>query len=148
MALVIGKSVRDGMVQHARSAYPNECCGILVGHRLGPDYRVARQIPTDNIAAGDRRRTYQVEWKALFETLKGVRRGPEELVGFYHSHPEGPARPSPRDLASAWTDQAYVIVSLVGRAGRRFTSWRVHRGGSAFEREAIVLDEPGGPSVR
>ena len=56
-----------------------------------------------------------------------------ELLGFYHSHPDHPARPSETDLAQAWPNLTYIIIAV--REGRpedlRF--WRLREDRSGFE---------------
>ena len=60
-----------------------------------------------------------------------------ELLGFYHSHPDHPARPSQYDLDHAWPFFSYIIVSV--RAGRpeAMTSWRLREDRSAFDPETL-----------
>ena len=65
-----------------------------------------------------------------------------ELLGFYHSHPDHPARPSQHDLDHAWPVFAYVIVAVDGGEPRVMTSWRLREDRSAFDEEPVAV-EPG-----
>ncbi len=65
-----------------------------------------------------------------------------ELLGFYHSHPDHPARPSRYDLDHAWPVFAYVIVAVEGGEPRALTSWRLRDDRSAFDEEPVVVEEP------
>jgi proteasome lid subunit RPN8/RPN11 len=66
-----------------------------------------------------------------------------ELIGFYHSHPDSPARPSRYDLEHAWPTFAYVILSVEGAAPRALTSWRLREDRSIFDEEPISVRAAG-----
>ena len=61
-----------------------------------------------------------------------------ELLGFYHSHPDHPARPSQYDLDHAWPVFAYVIIAIAKGEPQAITSWRLREDRSAFEEERIT----------
>ncbi|WP_226480661.1 desampylase [Natrinema amylolyticum] len=111
--IVLPTVVREAILERARDGEPDEICGVL-GGEFEPDgrSRVRSQYPAANVADTPRTR-YEIdpeEQLAIFERLED--RG-EEIVGFYHSHPRGPPRPSATDAARAtWPDRSYVIVSL------------------------------------
>ncbi|WP_247002906.1 desampylase [Halosolutus gelatinilyticus] len=112
-ALILPASVRDAIVDRAREGSPEEICGVLGGEYAPDDWsRVRSQYPAENVAETPRTR-YRIDPEAqlaIFERLEG--RG-EQIVGFYHSHPRGPPRPSATDAARAtWPDRSYAIVSL------------------------------------
>ena len=99
----------DRMVSHARSCLPEEACGFLVGLRQRAD----RLVPAPNQLRS--RTEFAVEPRFLFALFRELRRTGEDLVGIYHSHPDGAAVPSERDVASAYyPDCAQVIVSFRG----------------------------------
>ncbi|MFP8955324.1 desampylase [Natrialbaceae archaeon A-CW3] len=123
--LDLPKSIERGMVEDARAAAPEECCGVLGGRFDANRSRVDSRYPTRNVAT-EPRREYRIdpeEQLAVFEELED--RG-EEIVGFYHSHPRGPFAPSETDVAgAAWPNRSYVIVSLEGDFGEpAIGSWR------------------------
>ena len=62
------------------------------------------------------------------------------LLGFYHSHPDHPARPSRYDLDHAWPVFAYVIVAVEGGEPRALTSWRLRDDRSAFDEEPVIVE--------
>jgi len=107
--LEIGRDVRRAILAHARAARPRECCGLLVGRGA----RVLFAVPTPNRARGQSR--YLVDVRVHLDLQKTLRRFVPSLhvVGAYHSHPNGPARPSPTDVREA-CDPAWVhlIVGL------------------------------------
>ncbi|MFP9190476.1 desampylase [Natronosalvus vescus] len=123
--LELPESIEEAIVEDARSAVPEECCGVFGGGFDTNRSRVDSRYPTRNVAA-EPRREYRIdpeEQLAVFEELED--RG-EEIVGFYHSHPRGPHEPSETDVAgAAWPDRSYVIVSLEGDHGEEVIgSWR------------------------
>jgi proteasome lid subunit RPN8/RPN11 len=111
MAFVLPRVVREAMVEHARRERPLECCGLLVGWNGS----ILEAVPMTNIAASPTRfRVDDREHIALRRILR--QRVPlQQIVGVYHSHPAGPARPSETDVAEAYyPDWLYVIVGLAG----------------------------------
>ncbi len=141
-SLHIGQSVLESLLAHAGCDYPDECCGILVGRAGGPDVYVDRAIPANNIAEGDRATSYQLDWRTLFSSVRSARTSPGhgQMVGFYHSHPDGSAEPSQRDRQAAWPDYSYLIVSMSDGRCTAVTSWRIPGEGKAFQPEPIVRE--------
>ena len=61
------------------------------------------------------------------------------LLGFYHSHPDHPAEPSAFDLAHAWPNLSYVILSVRDGVPGDMKSWRLDADRSRFAEETSVL---------
>src|SRR4029434_591394 len=61
-----------------------------------------------------------------------------ELLGFYHSHPDHPARPSQYDLDHAWPYFSYVIVAVRAGEPEDMTSWRLREDRSEFDQESLT----------
>ncbi len=112
------------IVAHARRAYPNECCGLMLGSRGADRSEVAGIIESPNIAEGDRCISYQVDWGLLLSASKASRAAEEEIIGFYHSHPNGPPVPSRTDEGDAWLDHSYLIVARPHDSSPEVTCWR------------------------
>jgi len=107
-------AVRDALLDHAREGAarspPAEVCGVLAGAR-GPPDRVTDTHRVDNVAARPRT-AYELDPAATVATVDRIENAGEDVVGFYHSHPESPAVPSATDRAKAtWTGYVYAIVS-------------------------------------
>jgi proteasome lid subunit RPN8/RPN11 len=62
-----------------------------------------------------------------------------ELVGWYHSYPDHPARPSEFDREHAWPWYSYVIVSVDAGKPQQMTSWLLAEDRSHFNFEEIVI---------
>jgi len=112
--LKIGKSEFDKLRRHGEETYPHECCGVLLG-QMGEDgvrtvTSVARAGNTRTDSAHNR---YNIDPKELVRIQRAGRERGEDIVGFYHSHPDHPARWSSTDLAEAhWFGCSYVITSV------------------------------------
>lgn len=148
MSLKVSPKVLKDVAQEAENAFPEECCGFLIGpipdafEKPGRTVAVleARALP-NGWESPARTHRYQIDPKVFAEVegeLSGTGRG---IVGFYHSHPSVPAWPSPFDLERAWPCYSYWIVSVrEGRAdGSR--SWMRSEDGKSFLEEPIVVEE-------
>jgi len=92
--------------------YPQECCGVLLGSALDGCRTVSLTIACDNKQADPRRR-YSIASERLIEIQKLARARDEDIIGFYHSHPDREPHFSPTDLDEAnWFDCSYVITSV------------------------------------
>jgi proteasome lid subunit RPN8/RPN11 len=98
--------------RHGEETYPHECCGALVGREDG----VTEVVALPNTTEEGPRRRFLVRPSDYREAEKRASELGGELLGFYHSHPDHPARPSQYDLDHAWPTFAYVIVSVLGQA--------------------------------
>ena len=100
--------------RHGEETYPHECCGVLLG-QIGDDgmrsvTSVARAGNTRTDSAHNR---YNIDPKDLIRIQREGRERGEDIIGFYHSHPDHPAQWSQTDLAEAhWFGCSYVITSV------------------------------------
>ncbi|WP_276298891.1 desampylase [Halorussus lipolyticus] len=139
--IAIPDSIRDELLAHAREEAPTEACGILAGTRIERDddaeHRVLEHHPAENVAGTPRTR-YEIDPREQLELMEAVEDAGREVVGFYHSHPRGPAGPSETDAAQAtWPGRSYVIVALGD--GVSVGSWRWT--GAEFVDESVVSEE-------
>jgi proteasome lid subunit RPN8/RPN11 len=133
--LRMAREVYDATVDHAREGVPAEVCGVLGGNRGATSH--ARTVHRAENVASDPRIEYRIDPTEQLALMEEVEAAGEDVVGFYHSHPRGPAEPSPTDRRRAtWTDRSYVIVVLDG-IHPYVGSWRWT--GEDFEREAVAL---------
>jgi proteasome lid subunit RPN8/RPN11 len=119
MELTLGPGILEEVIQHAKNAYPNEACGLLVG-RTAAD----RFIPMTNISADARE--YEMDPAQLIKTLRALRETGENLISIFHSHPHGPADPSKTDVErSFYPEVAHLIVSLAELERPRAAAFRI-----------------------
>lgn len=133
-------ALKDALVR----VYPLEGCGILIGLE-GPDgsLRVLRATATRNTETTRGADRYSIDprdYLAIEEDLKRLADG-SRVIGFFHSHPDAPARPSRVDLESAQglfdvTRTFYVYAIAEVRLGRvaDVTVWRLAGDLSGFEK--------------
>ncbi len=112
----------DELRRHGEESYPRESCGVLLGRRRGGPGgvgEVGEVLRCANARAGASRSRYEIDPRELLAAQKRARVRGQEILGFYHSHPDHPARPSPTDLAEAhWLGCSYVVTAVAaGRAG-------------------------------
>ncbi len=134
--LVLGAEADTGIRRHGREAYPYECCGALIGR----DLLVTEALALPNATAEGPRRRFLVRPADYRAAERRATELGAELLGFYHSHPDHPARPSRYDLDHAWPVFAYVIVSVEGGEPRTLTSWRLREDRSAFDEEPVAVE--------
>ena len=134
MALVVKRDVRDAINRHAAEAYPHECCGALIGR----DGLVSDAFALPNTTEEGPRRRFLVRPSDYREAERRASEHGAELLGFYHSHPDHPARPSQYDLDHAWPFFSYVIVSVLDGVAADMTSWRLRDDRTAFDEEPLT----------
>lgn len=132
-SLVLGSGVAEAIEAHGREAFPHECCGALVGR----DGRVDATFALPNTTDEGPRRRFLVRPADYQGAERGATACGLDLVGFYHSHPDHPARPSEYDLDHAWPVFSYVIVSVMDGEPAAMTSWRLRDDRSAFDEEPL-----------
>ena len=123
---LIPEAVLERIQERASADYPEECCGLLIGTRDRDEVIVLREVACSNVASKDeRRRRFLIEPAMVLEVTKALRGTSQELVGFYHSHPDAEARPSSTDLAflELWPETVWLIVPTSGRGAGRERAW-------------------------
>lgn len=107
-------ALRDQVWREARAAFPRECCGLIEGARTGGAVRATTLHPARNLAeAADR---FEIDPAAQFRLLRALRGTGREIVGCYHSHPDGRAEPSERDRENAGEEGfIWLLAALATR---------------------------------
>jgi len=134
MGLSLGSGVDAAIRAHGGETYPNECCGALIGR----DGLVTTTYALPNTTEEGPRRRFLVRPSDYQEAEKRASEAGGDLLGFYHSHPDHPARPSQYDLDHAWPFFSYVIVSVREGVSEDMTSWRLREDRSAFDPEELT----------
>jgi proteasome lid subunit RPN8/RPN11 len=137
MAIVLREEVNAAIRAHGRDAFPHECCGAL----LGKDGVVREAYALPNTTEEGPRRRFLVRPDDYRAAEKRARDTGLDLLGFYHSHPDHPARPSQYDLDHAWPSFSYVIVSVMSGTDQALTSWQLKDDRSAFDEEPVTYGD-------
>jgi proteasome lid subunit RPN8/RPN11 len=145
MSLVLTKEQIEQIEREGVAAYPNECCGAMLGRvdvtLLGNTHRVSelRKL-TNSFAADERYHRFSLDGRELMELEKAAGQAKLMVLGFYHSHPDAPARPSEYDRAHAWPFYSYVIVAIAKRQPVDLTSWQLDEITEQFNAETITRE--------
>ena len=134
-SLALRPEVAEAIRQHGAETYPNECCGAL----YGSDGVVIATFALPNMTEEGPRRRFLVRPQDYRAAEQRASELGGELLGFYHSHPDHPARPSQYDLEHAWPFFSYIIVSVQGGQPEDMTSWRLRDDRSTFDQEALAV---------
>ncbi len=138
MVLVLSNNHRRILEQSAEACWPDECCGILVGRRNSDFSTVDEVVVAANVACGDRSRRYEIAHRTVFDALRHAKAIGLDVLGFYHSHPDGSSNLSSRDIEALWPGRIYVILSM-GEA--RAVGMRAWMGGESGTGVVEVLIE-------
>jgi proteasome lid subunit RPN8/RPN11 len=106
-------------------ALPEECCGVLVG-RTGDATDIVAAWELPNRLTHGRTRRFELAPEDLYQQMVRARAIALDIVGFFHSHPIGEARPSLRDIrdASAWPGYVNAIYACASREADRLRVYR------------------------
>ena len=136
--LSISRELVEGIRVHGAETYPHECCGALLGRDLEPREIVAL-FPLINRRDDSPRNRFSVSAQDVVDAEKSARAQGLDVVGWYHSHPDHPARPSQYDRDHAWPWYSYIIVSVAKGQPQDMTSWRLDDNREQFSPEAIQI---------
>jgi proteasome lid subunit RPN8/RPN11 len=139
MPIELRREHLERMGQHGAEAYPNECCGILLGKERGGRKVIAQVFPAGNGRTDSAGNRYKIVPEDLLCSQQEAERLGIEILGFYHSHPDQPAQPSGFDREHAWPWFAYLIVEVRNGAAQELTAWRLADDWSKFLREEIIV---------
>ncbi|HKF41717.1 MAG TPA: M67 family metallopeptidase [Thermoanaerobaculia bacterium] len=134
------EEIRD----HGREAYPEECCGALLGTGRDGPALVTRVERMRNSRGEERRRRYTID---PLEYVRIERQADEEgieVLGFYHSHPDHPARPSEYDRERAFPFFHYVVLGVAAGQPGDVGSFVLSEDRGVFEREELSIEAPEG----
>jgi proteasome lid subunit RPN8/RPN11 len=123
--------------RHAAASYPEECCGFLIGRLDGEATVVERVLSVGNEREESRHNRYLITPETVLAANKEARGLGLDVVGYYHSHPDHPSRPSEFDRDHAWPGLSYLIVSVQGGRVADARSWRLSDDRERFEEEAV-----------
>jgi proteasome lid subunit RPN8/RPN11 len=148
MTLRIPGELLDRIREHGSSAYPQECCGLLLGNAEAEGKSVVDLRPVQNSREDSRQTRYLIDPRDLFHAEREARGRGLDIVGVYHSHPDHPARPSEFDREHAFPWYSYIIVRVAGGKPEGLTSWTLRDDRSAFDPEDVLAQTNGEAQCR
>ena len=140
--LVLPRELAAAIEREGSAAYPNECCGILVGRH--PERVVERVIPMPNVFDPvERYHRFSIDPMTLARAEEAATAEGRAVIGFYHSHPDHPARPSEYDRTHVppWNFYSHVIVAIEHGRPAAMTSWVMNETTEQFDEQRIVHGE-------
>jgi proteasome lid subunit RPN8/RPN11 len=149
-ALWISGHLAEKIRAHGVETYPHECCGALLGRDSSavlqsdrgteaPAREILQLFPLVNRRDDSPRNRFSVTPEDVLAAEKAAHEQGLEVVGWYHSHPDHPARPSEYDRDHAWPWYSYIIVSVQNGAPQDMTSWRLNDDRAEFSSEGIEI---------
>jgi len=139
MGLLIPRACLQQVHDHAREGYPFEVVGVLAGDRATVTVRAVASLRNERADSPANR--YQVGALALARAEAALADAGHEVIGYYHSHPDHPARYSEFDRDHAWPNMSYVIVSVEGGTIADTLCWRLREDRGGMDPEAVTLLE-------
>ena len=138
MPLHVHSEIADAVRAHAARDYPHECCGFMLGRAGAEETVVARTMPAANTRQDSPRNRFEIDPGELVRVDRAARAEGQDVVGFYHSHPDTPARPSEFDREHAWPGYCYVIVSVVAGHPQEMRNWLLRDDRTQFDEDPIL----------
>ena len=142
--IVFPQAVLEEIHAHGREAYPEECCGALLGSSLAGGGRVMRAERTINASEEARERRFRVAPRDYLRLERLADALGLALLGFYHSHPDHGAAPSDYDREHAFPSLHYVVLAVASGRPQEINSWVLSEDRGAFEREELRIEDPRG----
>jgi proteasome lid subunit RPN8/RPN11 len=152
--LKLSAEIATQIRSHGAETYPHECCGALLGRDAGATEAAAagrtqfaaREIlavlPLVNRRDDSPRNRFSVTSDDVRDAEKAAQEKGLEVVGWYHSHPDHPAKPSQYDHDHAWPWYSYIIVSVASGEPQDMMSWRLRDDRTDFVPEDIAIRDP------
>jgi proteasome lid subunit RPN8/RPN11 len=137
--LTLPREWEEAIRTEGEAAYPNECCGVLLGQYGDTGSRTVEGIiPIHNAReAEEQYHRFQIDSEDLMKAEKEARKQNRDVLGFYHSHPDHPARPSEYDQEHALPFYSYIIVGVEKGKSAELTSWELKTDRTQFLEEEL-----------
>lgn len=140
--VALSKADTKRILEEAARAYPNECCGLLLGRWEDDVLRITAVHPSANVTTGDPTRGFEIDPKLRFDLMRACERTADgtDIVGHFHSHPDTAATPSAQDLAMAYEPAfVWLICSSFEDGATDLGAFRPNADVTAFD--ALPLSE-------
>jgi proteasome lid subunit RPN8/RPN11 len=121
------------LLDHAVRELPNEACALLGGDAMTGTVRTLH--PARNMMASPYR--YEVDPRDLVEIVHRIEGEGDDLVAIFHSHPGGPAVPSPTDVRDARYPVVHLLATMSG-GEERLRAWTI--GADGYSEVPVVIE--------
>ena len=141
--IVLPNSIAKQIESEGVAAYPNECCGILIGKEKNGRRVVERLAPMKNVFdAGEQYHRFSIDPLAQIEAEKSADDSGQVVLGYYHSHPDHPARPSEYDRTHVppWSFYSHIIVAIEKARPAAMTAWNMDEDTEQFAPLELVRE--------
>ena len=140
--LILLPELRRQIEAEGAAAYPNECCGMMLGRDVlehGVKLRRVQKLVagTNTFSADEQYHRFSIDPLQQLKVEKEAEKEGLMLVGYYHSHPDHPARPSEYDRQHAWPFYSYVIIAIEKAKPAEMTSWVLNEETEQFAVQSI-----------
>ncbi len=136
--LLLDANLENEIREHGAKDYPHECCGAMLGTDGDAGREVRSLFPLINRRDDSPRNRFSITPEDFRAAEHAATERGLDLLGWYHSHPDHPARPSEFDREHAWPWYSYVIVSVEAGNPKDLTSWRLEDDRSKFQPEEVL----------
>jgi proteasome lid subunit RPN8/RPN11 len=137
--IIITKQQQLEINRHAETEYPNECCGAILGQFENGQKLAHHILSISNMREPEAKHNrFLIRPEEFLHCEKTARKSGLDIIGFYHSHPDHPAKPSQYDLEHALPVYSYIIVAVALGNAEKMTSWELQNDRSQFNEELIV----------
>src|SRR5262249_27361899 len=126
------------MVRHAKSTFPNECCGAMLGATDGDNKTVKRAVPLENAHQGPQQERYELRPEDLMRADREARQAGMDLIGIFHSHPDCDAYFSQTDLKNSCPWYSFVVLSIKNGEFDHANSFLPNADQTAADNEPLV----------
>ncbi len=157
MVLKVKSQHLQVMQQEAETRFPFECCGLLLGRGTAEEKQLIEVIVTENswneetqtlfaevtgsaCLGKTQHDRFAIAPQTLLAVQKSARARNLEIIGVFHSHPNGVAIPSEFDRAIAWPQYAYIILAVQPGQPMDLQCWCLDETGH-FQPEKILNAE-------
>ena len=144
MAVELRRQDLKRIEQHGAEAYPNECCGILLGKEQDGRKVISDTLPLKNSRDDSPRNRFLILPEDLLNSEREAKKRGVDILGFYHSHPDHPARPSEYDRVHAWPWYTYLILAVDKGVPRDTTGWSLTEDRLKFLPEQLTIKDSEG----
>lgn len=137
--IFISKELENNIKKESEKAYPNECCGVILGildDTVGKKAMCIESIDNSR-EESEKYHRFLITPEDMMKSERKARSLKMDILGFYHSHPDHPAKPSDFDREHALPFYSYIITAVNQGTAGDFTSWELSEDRSIFNTEEI-----------